>query len=105
SWLEHHLDMVGVVGSSPIEPTNENEIQRTSVRGVSNRKKRAAQKAKKHGTSNVDRNNFGATLVEDHIRLLPNCFAVCVKSECGPSIAGPHFFCLAIFKTKSRGNA
>jgi hypothetical protein len=28
-----------------------------------------------------------------------------VKSECGPSIAGPHFFCLAIFKTKSRGNA
>jgi len=28
-----------------------------------------------------------------------------VKSECGPSIAGPHFFCLAIFEVKSRGNA
>ena len=97
--------MVGVVGSSPIEPTNEKEIRRTSVRGVSNRKKRSAQKANENGTSNVDRNNFGATLVEDLIRLLPNCFAVCVKSECGPSIAGPHFFCPAIFETKSRSNA
>ena len=97
--------MVGVVGSSPIEPTNENETRRTLVRGISNRKKRSAQKAKRNGTSNVDRNKFGATLVEDLFRLLPNCFAVCVKSECGPSIAGPHFFCLAIFEVKSRGNA
>ena len=24
AWLEHHLDMVGVVGSSPIAPTNKN---------------------------------------------------------------------------------
>ncbi|MGH8384935.1 MAG: hypothetical protein ACRESJ_05490, partial [Pseudomonas sp.] len=25
-WLEHHLDMVGVVGSSPIAPTKQNPL-------------------------------------------------------------------------------
>ena len=62
--------MVGVVGSSPIEPTNESEIP---VRAGFSKLQQALWREKANeqdGTANVDRNNFGATLVEDHFRLL-----------------------------------
>jgi hypothetical protein len=59
--------MVGVVGSSPIEPTNEKEIP--VFRGFANCSKRLGAKGKYgYDTANVDRNHFGATLVEDHFR-------------------------------------
>ena len=64
--------MVGVVGSSPIEPTNESE---TSVcRGFANAScnerfgVNGEQSEYGYDTANVDRNCFGATLVEDHFR-------------------------------------
>jgi hypothetical protein len=60
--------MVGVVGSSPIEPTNEREIPVFS--GVSQTAVSALGAKGEYGydTANVDRNHFGATLVEDHFR-------------------------------------
>jgi hypothetical protein len=59
--------MVGVVGSSPIEPTNEREIP--VCRGFASCSKRLGAKGEYgYDTANVDRNHFGATLVEDHFR-------------------------------------
>jgi hypothetical protein len=59
--------MVGVVGSSPIEPTNEKE---TSVfRGFERCRKRLGAIGEfGYDTANVDRYYFGTTLVEDQFR-------------------------------------
>ena len=60
--------MVGVVGSSPIEPTNEK--RNSGSAGVSQAAAGAFGAKGEYGydTANVDRNHFGATLVEDHFR-------------------------------------
>ncbi len=59
--------MVGVVGSSPIEPTNEIEYP---VRRILNgsQERESAQGEYGYDTANVDRNLFGTTLVEDLFR-------------------------------------
>jgi hypothetical protein len=78
--------MVGVVGSSPIEPTNESEnpVRRIFKTAASALARKANEQ---DGTANVDRNNFGATLVEDHFRLCS-----CRKVNAAPQNVGPHFF-------------
>jgi hypothetical protein len=59
--------MVGVVGSSPIEPTNEKEA--SVFRGFERCSKRLGAKGEYgYDTANVDRYYFGTTLVEDHFR-------------------------------------
>src|SRR5471032_2571879 len=78
--------MVGVVGSSPIEPTNEsgNPVRRIFKTAASALARKANEQ---DGTANVDRNNFGATLVEDHFRLCR-----CRKVNAAPQNVGPHCF-------------
>ena len=63
--------MVGVVGSSPIEPTNENES--LALPGAQCSKalypnKEAPTGEYGYDTANVYRNHFGTTLVEDLFR-------------------------------------
>ena len=84
--------MVGVVGSSPIEPTNENRMSGECLisSGIQRQLNAlSAQGEYGYDTANVDRNFFGTTLVEDLFR--PVSLLVS-ESECGPSKAGPHFF-------------
>jgi hypothetical protein len=80
--------MVGVVGSNPIEPTNDIGF-RPDFRAGAAVENFYAKGEYGYDTANVDRNDFGATLVEEPFRL-----AVSEVSKCGPSKAGPHFFCL-----------
>ncbi len=61
--------MVGVVGSSPIEPTNEIEVAAGgSCRGFKAVQALCAQGEYGYDIANVYRNYFGATLVEDLFR-------------------------------------
>ena len=68
--------MVGVVGSSPIEPTNETgpwrcqglkAVRRWVYQG--GRRQETPRGEYGYDTANVHRNYFGATLVEDLFRL------------------------------------
>ena len=83
--------MVGVVGSSPIEPTNEIRKAGLPVFQAARNTPTGVKGEYGYDTANVDRNNFGATLVEDLFR--PVSVSAVNESECGPSKAGPHFFC------------
>jgi hypothetical protein len=60
---------------------------------IRKRREQSSRQYSEHGydTANVDRNYFGATLVEDPVRHYRPCDLL--ESECGPSKAGPHFFC------------
>ncbi|PMS15420.1 hypothetical protein C0Z18_27420 [Trinickia dabaoshanensis] len=55
----------------------------------SSQRRESAQGEYGYDTANVDRNFFGATLVEDLFRPISLLVS---ESECGPSKAGPHFF-------------
>jgi hypothetical protein len=77
-----------VIGASSIRKRREH-----NSRHGENGKRQSGE----HGydTANVGRNDFGATLVEDPVRLYR--LRDLLESECGPSKAGPHFFC-AVFR-------
>ena len=62
--------MVGVVGSSPIEPTNEKRMSGLCRVFNGSQRRESAQGEYGYDTANVDRNFFGATLVEDLFRPL-----------------------------------
>ena len=70
--------MVGVVGSSPIEPTNECVKREPGSPGFHASETRWSQRKDEYGeygygTANVYRGHFGATLVEEPFRLFQSC--------------------------------
>ena len=80
--------MVGVVGSSPIEPTNEIRKPGLPVFQAARNTPSGVKGEYGYDTANVDRNLFGATLVEERFRP----FSLSEVSNAAPRKRGRIFF-------------